>query len=535
MNSITLENRRFYIDYRNQLSSKSYNTLSSIYKWLLIGFLAIGSLMLFLFMDKSLFHAKILRSEVAKYPLEFLFNFENTQFRQMNATIILRFSPLIFVFLYSIFKNYKNINTQKEQINKYATFYVLYFALALISLFLLFFYIDYSSQSTRTIDIKNLTPEQLNQLDSSKIDPNTGIFTDTITTSVPYGAKDVMYLFLILIPLFLVNLSFEIYNHIYKRKSEPVLYSSYSSLIIQLVSQFILLTFILINIFLWRNGNAETNKYPNTYLFDENKYFEGLENIFNQKSTSNLFIVIAIFLFIGISLFGANIKKVYKVSEKNLLQSNSKDKYVLNITLFVFLLLAFFKVMTIKIRTNVIGESEIYNYFYLLFIFSAIIVGIIYFIVVHFNKRVNKNSTVFAIYMTLTQLILWTLLVISVFVIESSNQYVYNIFVVGIVSILIYIHFIVSNKGINKWISGFLRLSISLQTLLMFTFALNQVLVAQNNFVLVSVPTPISIIKIITIINFALLLGFFMCSIVYIFITLQKIESLSNYVKKGVK
>ncbi|MCU9933837.1 hypothetical protein NWE61_01245 [Mycoplasmopsis felis] len=111
--------------------------------------------------------------------------------------------------------------------------------------------------------------------------------------------------------------------------------------------------------------------------------------------------------------------------------------------------------MTIKIRTNVIGESEIYNYFYLLFIFSAIIVGIIYFIVVHFNKRVNKNSTVFAIYMTLTQLILWTLLVISVFVIESSNQYVYNIFVVGIVSILIYIHFIVSNKGINKWISGF--------------------------------------------------------------------------------
>ncbi|MCU9933839.1 hypothetical protein NWE61_01255 [Mycoplasmopsis felis] len=58
MNSITLKNRRFYIDYRNQLSSKSYNTLSSIYKWLLIGFLAIGSLMLFLFMDKSLFHLK---------------------------------------------------------------------------------------------------------------------------------------------------------------------------------------------------------------------------------------------------------------------------------------------------------------------------------------------------------------------------------------------------------------------------------------------------------------------------------------------
>ncbi|WAM01422.1 hypothetical protein NWE60_02200 [Mycoplasmopsis felis] len=159
-----------------------------------------------------------------------------------------------------------------------------------------------------------------------------------------------MYLFLILIPLFLVNLSFEIYNHIYKRRSEPVLYSSYSSLIIQLVSQFILLTFILINIFLWRNGNAETNKYPNTYLFDENKYFEGLENIFNQKSTSNLFIVIAIFLFIGISLFGANIKKVYRVSEKNLLQSNSKDKYVLNITLFVFLLLLSLKLWPLKLE-----------------------------------------------------------------------------------------------------------------------------------------------------------------------------------------
>ncbi|WAM01421.1 hypothetical protein NWE60_02195 [Mycoplasmopsis felis] len=73
----------------------------------------------------------------------------------MNATIILRFSPLIFVFLYSIFKNYKNINTQKEQINKYATFYVLYFALALISLFLLFFYIDYSSHLQEPLIQKN--------------------------------------------------------------------------------------------------------------------------------------------------------------------------------------------------------------------------------------------------------------------------------------------------------------------------------------------------------------------------------------------
>ncbi|WP_027334545.1 MSC_0624 family F1-like ATPase-associated membrane protein [Mycoplasmopsis felifaucium] len=138
----SLENKRFYTDYRNQQSSKSQNTLILVYKWILIAFIVISTILIFVFMDKSIFPAKMLKSEDSKQPLEFLFNFQNTQLRQKNATVILRFSPLIFVLIYATVKNFINIENQKEKINKYIYFYVLYFALAIISVLLLFLFID---------------------------------------------------------------------------------------------------------------------------------------------------------------------------------------------------------------------------------------------------------------------------------------------------------------------------------------------------------------------------------------------------------
>ncbi|WP_027334544.1 MSC_0624 family F1-like ATPase-associated membrane protein [Mycoplasmopsis felifaucium] len=351
---------------------------------------------------------------------------------------------------------------------------------------------------------------------------------------VPYNAIEVMNLFYILIPLFVLNISFEIYNYIYKRKSEPILYSSYWTLIIQLLSQLLLIVFILTNVFLWRNATIEAKKSASAYLFVKNKYYETVENVFSQKSAVNLTIVIFVFLFIGLDIFGLNIRKIFRVVEKDILQSQSKDKYVLSLAILVSALFAFIKVMTIKIRFNILGSDDIYNYMYLLFIVAAIVISIIYFIVVHFNSRVNKSTVVFTLIMSLSQLMLWTLVLISLFTIENASHYVYNIFAVGILSVAIFIHFIITNRAINKFISSCIRLTIAIQTILIFTFSLNQILIAQNNFILISVPTPISMIQILAIFNFAVLLGFFIVSATQIFIALQKAQSRKQKAEREV-
>ncbi|SYV97583.1 Uncharacterised protein, partial [Mycoplasmopsis edwardii] len=121
---------------------------------------------------------------------------------------------MYFVFLFSVFKNFSNINDQKERIKQYSVFYGLYLVLSLTS-FILF--ITFIKQ------------------------PN----------GLPYNAVEYLKLSLLLVPLVVINVAFEIYKFILKRKSDPVVYKSLVPIIIQTVSQLLLLAFVLINVFVW--------------------------------------------------------------------------------------------------------------------------------------------------------------------------------------------------------------------------------------------------------------------------------------------
>ncbi|TDV22870.1 hypothetical protein BCF59_0719 [Mycoplasmopsis mustelae] len=517
MKSKIIENKRIYDDYSLHLASKSQSLWSVIYKYLLVVFFVIAMLVVLILLDRSIFPTQLLATDNANKPLTFLFDFENTELRQQNATIILRFSPLVFTFFYAVFKNFKNIETQKEKINKYLYFYILYFALALSCVILLFFFIT----TNQTKEIQSINNE-------------TGLVTTTqVATQKLITAVDANQLFYILIPLFLLNTSFEIYNHIYKRQSEPLLYGSVWHLLVQIFSHTALLIFCLTNIFIWISA-SDVKAHPNTFLFDGNWYWNKVENLFNQKTILNLSLIILFFVLVGLLIFGANIKKVFKIVESQITKNSSKDKYVLHLALLIMLLITFIKVMTIDVRnlTPTIGQKETYNYFYVLFIVVALIIVILYFVLVEFMYARNKNNTLLTIYMSLAQTLLWVLMMVSIFVIKNPSDYVYNTFSSVLLSVIIYIHYVKRVKTIKTWTSYMIIIAISLHSILLFLYALNHILIAQDNFLLVSTPTPISLLKIITIINFVFVALFYLSALSITFISLQKIDWLNKKSKE---
>ncbi|MGZ9763117.1 MSC_0624 family F1-like ATPase-associated membrane protein [Mycoplasma sp. 4013] len=508
-------NRKIYNDYSNRLNSKSQSWWSTIYKYILVSFFVISMLVVVILLDKSIFLTSLLSQSAADKPYSDLFNFNSVISRQDNAVIMLRFSPLVFVFFYSVFKNFKSIEQQKERIATYLIFYLLYFTLSLISLFSLFF----------------------------------ALTKDTTTI-----AHDVFNLYYLLIPLFLINVAYEIYTYIYKRKSEPLLYASIWPLVIQIVSHTILLLFTLINMFLW-DANAyfpePTQENPDTiratvpgnelikgseYLLfsSKNSYWAAVDALFNVKAAKNLVIIILLFILVGLSILGANIKKVLRYSENEISDNASKDKFVLYFAIIGVLLLLVIKTMTINLRNRLtlLDGGDSYNYLYILFIVIGFLITTGYFVGIEFFFRKNKNTALFTIYMSLTQGLLWMLLTVSIFVISSPSDYVYNVFAITIFSAAIYIHYIVRHKNINRLSIFAILSSLFLHSSLIFIYALNHLLVAQDNFMLISAPTPISLLKILTIINLIVVGLFFISILIYTYVWLQKINFASK--NKGV-
>ncbi|WAM04175.1 hypothetical protein ONA01_03755 [Mycoplasmopsis cynos] len=204
-NNDLFDRRRIYINYSSQISSKSGNEWIFIYKLILILFFAIGSLVLFIKLGDSLFPEKVLVFLGGK-PFQNFISFVTVNQQQINATLLIRFSILYFVFLFATFKNFSNINEQKERIKQYIVFYILYLSLSIIAFVLFFAFIG-----------KNI-PIKIKEGNVEKI----------VMVFVQHKYINLVYL---LIPLTLVNISFEIYKFILKRKSDPIIYKSLSQLL----------------------------------------------------------------------------------------------------------------------------------------------------------------------------------------------------------------------------------------------------------------------------------------------------------------
>ncbi|MCU4706569.1 MSC_0624 family F1-like ATPase-associated membrane protein [Mycoplasma sp. CSL7503-lung] len=321
MNNTTFENKRIYSDYKSHLTSDSRSKWSLFYKSILILFFA-TSILVMLFMAKASIFPEVYIGNDGDGWVN-LFKFDD-QYREGNAVILIRFSTLFFVFLFSIFKNYKNISKQKEKIKHYIFFYISYLLLSIASVALMFFYTYWNNP----------------------IETEEG----TYVQKVPYQWNEILSLTFLLIPLLVINISFEVYNYIYKRKSEPLLYSSVISFIIQIISQFLLVVAIIAIAQAWINpapvdagsielknnvsGETEIRSFTKQILmFKDNQTWESIESLFTVKKATNLIIIIALFIAFGFLIVGSNIRSLSRLSEKNLLTHNNKDKYMLSITL----------------------------------------------------------------------------------------------------------------------------------------------------------------------------------------------------------
>ncbi|QKT05372.1 hypothetical protein HTZ87_01500 [Mycoplasma sp. OR1901] len=461
-----------------------------------------------------------------------LFKFDD-QYREQNAVILVRFSTLMFVFLFSIFKNYKNISTQKEKMKHYVFFYVAYLLLSIASVVLMFTYTYWNNYI---------------ELESGEV----------VTQIVPYEWNQILSLTLILIPLLLINVAFEVYNYIYKRKSEPLLYSSVTSFVIQIVSQFLLVLAVIIIAQLWANptlieagtqevtlesGEVEVKTITKpVFMFQDNATWTQIETLFTTKKPLNLFIIIILFVVFGFLILGSNIRSLSKLSEKNLLSRNNKDKFILSITLFLSMLIYLVYVaITTDINQvfNVIGDKNVYDLAYLSIIGIALVITIIYFVILSSRKNKFKSYITNTIILSITQTLLWTLLVISSALLSDKTDWnIYNIIVISTLSIAIYIHYLLKNKTLSKMTSTLIFVSIFVQTILMFIFGLNQILLSNENFVLISVPTFLPLFKLMSIFNFVIVFAFLMYIVIYSMYTLTKIEKdkkkerVSKYVKK---
>ncbi|WP_027121455.1 MSC_0624 family F1-like ATPase-associated membrane protein [Mycoplasma leonicaptivi] len=498
MNSTLIEDKKIYDDYSSSLSFRSKNKWVFIYKAVLISFFVLAIFALFLFIDKSLFDSKLLLFS-EKQPLGNFLLFDTYTNQQVNAVVLIRFSILFFVFLFSVFKNYKNINTQKEKIVNYIYFYVLYFLISITS-FVLFF---------------SFTEPDINK---------------------NYDPKPYLNLIYILIPLLIIDLAFEINNYIYKRKSEPILYSSVIPLVIQLISKIVLVLFAIVNTVVWV---SYTDQYLFDYIKDENQlYWKTIENLFVEKSVTNLIIIIVATLILSFSIVGANINRFIKNVETGISQVKTKDKYFLNIIIIVGILVLFLKsFISSKSIESILFESgsDKFEIISLLFLFVGLAVTVAYFGLNYFLNKITKNSkdeNKNTIIFTISQSLLWLQLVLAIFIIDNEPTKLYFVFILSVFSTLIYLHYIIKSWNISKINSILLMISLFVKSILLFIFGLNNLLLADNNYILISVPTPISLIKIFVLVNFAVLVLFLIFSVLNIQIKMIKHFS---HVKKDIK
>ncbi|WP_044286254.1 MSC_0624 family F1-like ATPase-associated membrane protein [Mycoplasmopsis canis] len=488
MTNDLFEKKRIYVNYGSQISSKSRNEWIFIYKIILILFFFSGILTLFLKLDSSLFPQFLVKSNRGSLPLQDFISFETPLKQQNNAIVLIRFTILSFVFLFSIFKNFTNINTQKERIKHYLIFYILYLSLSIISFTLFFTFISKTNEQG---------------------------------TLIKYEPYQYLQLIFLLIPLAIVNTLFEIYNYLIKRKSDPILYKSSIPLIIQIASQTLLLAFVLINFGLWIKYSREGLLFRDTPQ-NEQKYWNFIEEIFNIKSLKNLLIVIASFALIVFLIIGSNAIKLQRLSEKNIYKAQDKDRFLLSV---IFLIVSIIWLSTLlfkePIKYSLSGPEYKYNLKNSFVVILSAFVTLLYFLVSYLKFTKTKNPIGLSVRFAVVQLLIWIPMMISVITVDNSNINLINLLVASIFSLVTFIHYMLTNKFIQKTTFALLSLLFASKIIFILILGLNHVLLGNNNHVLTSIPTPISILKIISITYVSLLIILFLFETVQLQITIM--------------
>lgn len=475
----TLQDKKIYDNYENLMENSKNNFIVRIYKLVILGLIALATLMILIFAKQTIMGEKIWKS-INRNISSFL-SFEDPTTEQANTVILFKTTLLLFTLYYCLIKNYLNLHIQKDLIKKYYIWFSLYSSMLLISFVLLF----------------------------------------TYNSAYPFANFCLLFL---LVPLYLINIAQRLYLHFYKAKTDPINYGNKIYLILPLVSQGFLVASILAIFFAW-NASAQMKNI----LFYQNKFNDFIKSTLTTKSALNLFIVIVFFIYMALLLLLTNLEKIVFLINKRFTREYFTFHLQIVLTIFFAAILCLIPAFIWKIpATNYLGTLNKNEYFFLFEIFFAALILCSYCLLVFKAKQKINGSLLSTLYFSLHQLVLWlSLLIVSLYK-QNSHITLANIFTISIISFAMIAIYIIKTKNIDVLTMLLLILNITFNIFTLTISMLNQLLLQNKNFAFYVIAANVSLIQIFLILQATFTAILFIANFAQLNKTLYRLTNLKS-------
>ncbi|UUD35108.1 hypothetical protein NPA07_04870 [Mycoplasmopsis caviae] len=484
MNNKSNMKNKIFDNYEILMDNQKKSNLIRIYKIIILTLTALFSFFIWIFVEHSIMGKSLFKSLGRTFY--YFLNFEDSIVEGANALILFKNAILLSALFYSLLKNFMNLYFQKELVKKYWIWFALYSSIS-ISAFICMFAIN--SQKP------------------------------TVIFSLAY----------IFIPLFLINIAYEVNLFIYKSKSDPINFSKKTPMIISLVSQGLIVFFILLTLNLWNSSSKVQN-----FLFHNNSFNSFFKHLFSLKSATNLTIIIFLFLGISLLLFGCFVQKILFLINKQ--YTKEYFRYQIQFLLAILLSLVFWFISTFAIKpkdANILVKGENKNNYWFLFeILFAILILSIYCAITFRRQFKTKGTLLNTIYLSSLLFVLWLSLAIINFYTNNSIVNLVNVFVVSLCSIIMISIYYLRKSENNIWTSMFIATFIMANITTLVIFGINQILLGYSNYAFNVVDSKLYITQILIIIQLSIIFTLMLVNFCDLYISLHKINSLRINLRK---
>ncbi|WP_029513582.1 MSC_0624 family F1-like ATPase-associated membrane protein [Mycoplasmopsis primatum] len=455
-------------------STVKNNTNNTTITKVMLYFLRIGTIILLLslllFINKTILPEKMLLPQ----SWTFLFNYQSQKLEQLNYLIIWRAIILMFVFTYSLVKNHNNVYANKLIIKKYIPWFILYLLLTISSFTLLFTYTE---------------------INTSKL----------------------IHLINILTFVFVINLSYTIYNYLNRRKKDPIVYKHKAIIIIPVVSQFLLLSITYALFYSWIFTGVS-----NQIILYGNPVYKWLNNIFMVQKIENLFLLLLFILTISLLLVGSYFELVYFIIYKKINTGTLKNRFYLMFCIIFSLLLWFIKVFLYKQSAINVFEIKIkrdYLFFLEIAFLFIILGGYIFASVAYSRTKFYGSLNLLTLHLS-CQLLIWMSLLTTILLNSDLLVMTVNTVFASLVSLIIFFIYWLKNKNVDVYILVILFSILVLIGITLFVFGINYLLSSSeyNNYYFMTITYSVSIVQILLIINVSLFFVALLAIVVKLFI-----------------
>ncbi|VEU59186.1 MSC_0624 family F1-like ATPase-associated membrane protein [Mesomycoplasma neurolyticum] len=432
-----------------QIFKNNKNLYFVTLRYLLLILLAIGTFLIFVLSDKTLFYKIELKEK--------LFDFSDYKSKIINFVFIFYTFILFYIFYSSIIKNFLNLNNYKETIHKYFLWFLCYFIFSITSLILIFAFHPLSN--------------------IEEIYENKKSFFNIF-----------YFIFLLIFYIFL-NIGFSFFNLFLNWKISPLSPIKKWMIIVSSIAKIILISVFTIILFLiMKNTNENNIESLGNQIFKNNKTYNFFENLFFKKTTLNIFIIITLISLLIIMLILMNIEKIFLIITKQFSKIHFKNIIIIFFAIKVPLILMWIiNLATIKEKTVLLIEQKNTNFLLPLIHFFVILffIGIYFFINLYFKNIISAPLIKKLLY-TSIHLLIWIETFIILFFVNSNEiSIISTIYLLsGLLSLIVVIfHAWQNNRNSNQhWFTTILFLKLFL--LIIFIENLNLILVYEaNNFI----------------------------------------------------